>query len=335
MKFSIGDNVLLKQTGEEGRVVSVISHEMVEVECGGIIFPVFMDEIEHPYLKWFLNKSKSFPAKSHLSLDDLPIPDPGRDFNTPAGFYISFLPEFKLDIFDEIVDKIRVYFINQTPFRLNLQYECLGKSGALFEHRADIQPFSHFYLHDIPFDIMHDQPRFIWTLRQGDNKAREAALSGVLRIKPKKLFDYMLRLQQENQPVFSIMLAADFPDREKDAPLSLPPVMPFSPGDNEPAGPPVDNTPIPEIDLHLEKLVSDPRGMTHFDMLRIQLQAFEKALDKAIRLHQHTLVAIHGVGKGRLKEEIHVILSANNAVSHFVHQWSPRYGMGATEIFFK
>jgi len=331
MKFSIGDRVLLKQTGEEGIVVSLISHEMVEVECGGIVFPVFMDEVEHPYLKWFLDKSKNNRIKPRLSLDDLPLANVERDQQTPSGFHLSFLPEFKLEVFDEVVDKMRVYFINQTAYRLSLQYECLGKNDTLFRHTTAILPFSHFYLHDIPFDCMHDQPRFNWRLQQNDYQDKLANFSGVLRIKPKKLFEYILRLQQENQPSFSIMLAEDFPKPEPFAPLRERKSAPSSKRMELPD----DHTPIPEIDLHLDQLAPDTKGMTNFDMLRLQLQVFEQTLDKAIRLHQHSLVVIHGVGKGRLKEEIHSILRAHDAVSHFVHQWSPRYGMGATEIFFK
>lgn len=330
MKFSIGDRVLLKQTGEEGIVVSLISHEMVEVECGGIVFPVFIDEVEHPYLKWFLDKAKQGFSKPHLTLDDLPVADSGRDKQSPSGFHLSFLPEFKLEVFDEIVDKMRVYFINQTAYRLNLQYECLGKNGPLFRHTTAILPFSHFYLHDIPFDCMHEQPRFNWSLQQSDDTTRAAGLSGVLRIKPKKLFEYILRIQQENQPSFSIMLAEDFPEPQPLAPLRERKSVPSKRMEL-----PDDHTPVPEIDLHLDQLVPDTKGMTNFDMLRLQLQVFEQTLDKAIRLHQHSLVVIHGVGKGRLKEEIHSILRAHDAVSYFVHQWSPRYGMGATEIFFK
>jgi len=332
MKFSIGDRILLKQTGEEGFVVAQISHEMVEVECNGIVFPVFLDEVEHPYLKWFLDKSKQRYAKPRVTLDDLPLADPVRDNPTPSGFHLSFLPEFKIEVFDEIVEKMRVYFINQTAYRLRLQYECLGKEGLIFRHSSPILPFSHFYLHDIPFDCMHDQPRFCWSVQQSDTISRMSELSGVLRIKPKKLFEYILQLQRENQPSFSISLAEDFPEPQPLLPVKDRDIKPIK-AKQSPL--PDDHTPVPEIDLHIDQLVANTEGMTNFDMLRLQLQVFEQTLDKAIRLHQHSLVVIHGVGKGRLKEEIHAILRMHSAISHFVHQWSPRYGMGATEIFFK
>ncbi|HEY1032549.1 MAG TPA: hypothetical protein VGD89_12305, partial [Flavipsychrobacter sp.] len=56
MKFSIGDKIILKRTGEEGAVISYINKEMVEVVVNGTHFPVYLDEIDHPYLKWFTEK---------------------------------------------------------------------------------------------------------------------------------------------------------------------------------------------------------------------------------------------------------------------------------------
>ena len=59
MKFSIGDNIVLKRTGEEGFVTAYIDKQMIEVEVGGTLFPVYIDDIDHPYLKWFTEKTKT------------------------------------------------------------------------------------------------------------------------------------------------------------------------------------------------------------------------------------------------------------------------------------
>lgn len=332
MKYSVGDIVHLKNTGEEARITEIINHEMAEVEINGTLFPVFMDEIEHPYLNWFLDKNKKNKHKDILSLDDLPLADTSRDFKIPKGFHFSFMPEFRLDIFDEMVEKLRVYFINESQYSVTLHYECLGKQGLVFSHNATIPPFQHFYLHDVPFETMHDQPRFIWRLQQQEDKQRVESFSDVLRIKPKKLFEHIMHLQTQNQPMFSIPIADDFPARVKEIPMSIMRSS-FIVEDN--AKTIQENSPIYEIDLHIENLVGNHRGMTNYDILKTQLSAFEKALDKAIRLRQHSLIVIHGVGRGRLKEEIHSIARSNNCVHHYHHDWSPRYGMGATEIFLK
>jgi hypothetical protein len=335
MKFSIGDIVLLKRTGEEGRVVSLVSKDMIEVEVSGTHFPVFLDEVDHPYLKWFTEKRKSKPP-SAMHIDDVPVEKPkGLGHGVASGFHLSFLPVFRFDEFEDVVDKLKTYFINQTPHQLILQYECSSQSGSLFSHKTELQPFSHFYLHDIPFDEMHDQPRFSWIIQQQHTKSKAGSLSDTLRIKPKKLFEYINRIQQENNPMFHIKLADDFPvpsdaifekhEIKKESVRSIVTALKTEKKER----------PRSEIDLHIEQLVENTTGLSNYEMLTIQLEAFEDAMNEAIRNHQQSLIVIHGVGKGRLKEEIHNILSSVVEVDFFQHDWNPRYGYGATEIFFR
>lgn len=339
MKFSIGDIVLLKRTGEEGRVVSLLSKDMIEVEVAGTHFPVFLDEVDHPYLKWFTEKRKAKPDGTRY-IDDVPVEHKSRGpgQGVASGFHLSFLPVFRFDEFEDVVDKLKAYFINQTPYQLLLQYECNSHSGSLFSHKTELQPFSHFYLHDIPFEEMHEQPRFSWVIRQQQLKEKTGVLSDTLRIRPKKLFEYINRIRLDNQPMFYIKLADDFPVQE-DALFEKSPVkkattepvaMVLKAGKKEKR-----EQPRTEIDLHIEQLVRSTAGLSNFEMLTIQLEVFEDALTEAIRNRQQSLIVIHGVGKGRLKEEIHTLLRSVAEVDFFQHDWNPRYGYGATEIFFR
>ena len=72
------------------------------------------------------------------------------------------------------------------------------------------------------------------------------------------------------------------------------------------------------MDLHIEKL-TDWRHLSNFEMLTMQLNTFEKYLDLAIAHHQHNLIVIHGVGTGKLKDEIHEILKTTPG-SAILHQ---------------
>lgn len=336
MKYSIGDIILLKRTGEEGRVVSYVNNEMIEVEVGGTHFPVFMDEVDHPYLKWFTEKKKKAAPVVRLA-EQIPVESrQSIGAHLASGFHLSFLPVFRFDEFEDVVDKLKAYFINQTPHRLLLQYECFNHTGSLFRHKTELQPFSHFYLHDIPFDEMHEQPRFSWVVQQTGAGSRMACISDTLRIKPKKLFEYISSIQRENQPMFHIRLATEFP------PVAAPEEMPVDEKTLKESIAALvreqkvkKEKPVDEIDLHIEKLVHSVAGLSNYDMLSIQLDAFEDALYKAIQAHQQSLVVIHGVGKGKLKEEIHSLLKSVAEVDFFQHEWSPRYGYGATQIFFR
>ncbi|MBC7423865.1 MAG: Smr/MutS family protein, partial [Ferruginibacter sp.] len=88
------------------------------------------------------------------------------------------------------------------------------------------------------------------------------------------------------------------------------------------------------VDLHIEKLTDNWKHLSNFDILTIQLKEFEKFYDLAIAHHQPSLVVIHGVGTGKLRNEIHDILKTKKEVKSFVNQYSADYGYGATEIYF-
>lgn len=86
-----------------------------------------------------------------------------------------------------------------------------------------------------------------------------------------------------------------------------------------------------EIDLHIEELVDDVNGLSSHEMLSIQLERFEKELDKAIEGGVKKLVFIHGVGNGRLKMEIRNALKGMSGVTYQDASYK-LYGFGATQV---
>lgn len=90
-----------------------------------------------------------------------------------------------------------------------------------------------------------------------------------------------------------------------------------------------------EIDLHIEKLESNTGMLSAAAMLEIQINAFEKAMDKGILDGVETLIFIHGVGAGVLKDEIHKRLSKRNDIHFFKEGRKEKFGYGATEVKLK
>lgn len=90
-----------------------------------------------------------------------------------------------------------------------------------------------------------------------------------------------------------------------------------------------------EIDLHLEELIDDTKGMRNGEKLEIQLDHFRKELEKAI-LNKHTrkITFIHGVGVGRLKQEIYKILETYDGIRFYDAPYR-KYGFGATEVIIR
>jgi len=71
--------------------------------------------------------------------------------------------------------------------------------------------------------------------------------------------------------------------------------------------------------------------MGSHEMLSVQLEHFEKELDEAILKGMKKIVFIHGVGNGRLKQEIIAILKTIKGVTYQDGSYKD-YGFGATQV---
>lgn len=86
-----------------------------------------------------------------------------------------------------------------------------------------------------------------------------------------------------------------------------------------------------EVDLHIEELIDDMRGLTSGEKLEMQLNYFQKELNSAIVNKFKRIVFIHGVGTGKLKQEIYSILKNYQGISYYDASYK-KYGFGATEV---
>jgi len=90
-----------------------------------------------------------------------------------------------------------------------------------------------------------------------------------------------------------------------------------------------------ELDLHIEKLVDDPTGMTPSEMLELQMKNMDDYLGVAIRMGIQRVFIIHGKGKGSLRNRVHEMLSKMGDIEGYKHEFHPKYGHGATEVILR
>ena len=103
---------------------------------------------------------------------------------------------------------------------------------------------------------------------------------------------------------------------------------------NRPAAPVV--APAHEFDLHLEALRPDNKEeLSNTTILRLQLDAFEDALSRALATNMHEIIFIHGMGNGVLRKEIHRQLSRNKDIKFFEDARKEKFGFGATLVRLK
>jgi len=338
MKFSIGDRIKLRQTGEEGIVIAELNKTMVEVEVNGTVFPAFIDELDHPYLDWFTKKAPKTQKRS--APEQLPVEKiKDRIPKLAKGVYLSFFPVYVSDTFEDVVDHLKIYLVNELPVDIKYGYEERVGDNTVFKLESTLHAFGNLYLHNVAYADMNDKPKFIWRLAHAGNPLLAKA-EGLLKLKPEKLFEHLDQCLKNNEPAFSYLLITDFvlpPKKEKhDADFPVAPVIVKEKAPKEKFVSLHNLEPARhELDLHAEALIKNLMGMSNGDILKIQLDTLERYLHLAIAHRQHSMIVIHGLGKGTLKEEVHKILKATREVGRYKNEWSHKYGFGATEIIFR
>jgi hypothetical protein len=335
MKYQLGDIVLLLHSQEEGEVVEIISDEMLLIDVNGVRFPVYMDQIDFPYFKRFSEKKIVFPKKEKVYVDNLRKEEVTKKYHVHSGVWLCFLPVFDKDIFDDdVVEKFKIYLLNQTNEPYQFLYQIKFKGAPEFHLTNTVLSFNEFYLHDIPFEEMNDAPKFEFDFSLSKpNRKKALHFETSFKIKAKQLFQKIEEMKLKNEPTFSFLLFENYPDKTEE----IIPDYHNSHGQLyeisktkqmlEPAR--------SVVDLHIEKLTDNWKGLSNFEILTIQLKYFEKYYNLAITHRQPNLIIIHGIGTGKLRNEIHEILKTKKEVRTFANQYHHDFGFGATEIFFQ
>ncbi len=337
MKFQVGDKVLVLHSNEEGEVIDIINNKMVMVDVRGVKFPAYIDQLDFPYFRKFSGK-KLFPNKKDKKYIDDIKKEKNDSPKISDGVWITFLPVMETDEFgDEVVEELKMHLINRTEVSYKFTYHLnyFGKSD--FELKNEILPFQDFYLHDISFESLNDSPSFEFEfslLQAQKNKADHHEAS--LRLKPKQLFARIEEIRLKGEATFSHRLFETYPDKLVEDKVELGNLASRRNKvyDASKARQHLE-PPRSIVDLHIEKITDDWKGLSNHQIVSLQLKTFEKYYDLAIAHMQPSLIVIHGVGTGRLREEIHEQLKHRKEVKTFINQYHPAFGYGATEIFFE
>lgn len=341
MKYQIGDDIIVLHSNEEGKVIELINDKMVMIEVRGVKFPAYMDQIDFPYFYRFTKKKqveeKKVPAKQYIDQVPKEKPKPNQ-IQVADGVWLSFIPKFALDDFnDEVVELLKVHLVNKTAQAYQFTYKQFFQQDLNFELVNQVQGFHDFYLHDIAFEAVNDGPSFSIDFSLLNPEKRKAPhYETLLKLKPKQLFQRIELMKENNEPTISYKLFDIYPDKTEEdyVDMSKLSAKGFKVYDAsklrqnlEPAR--------SVVDLHIEKLTNAHEGLSNLEIIGMQLSAVEKWVELAIAHRQPTLILIHGVGTGKLRDEIHEILKTKREVKHFINQYDPRFGYGATEVVFQ
>jgi len=335
MKFSIGDKVLLKRTMEEAEVFSIISSSMVEVIFEDTIFPIFIDEIDHPYLHWFTQKKNG----EKKMLQELPIDKEFQIQIIHDGFHLLCIPQYQLLDMEEQVVKVKIYLLNGLKQDVSFQYSVVN-NYVDFKHQGQLYANQSFYVHDLDFEAISANPNFSILVSYLDEFKQNANAELLLKLNAKKLAQHLHESKMQGVPSFQYDLWPQkrevIVDDRLQKPKSLKTTKTTTPNLKPLHQKGYEHYYLPDvIDIHIEKLVPNFKGMNNMEILQLQLKHAIHAVEHAYAANKERITIIHGVGEGVLKDRLHDVLKSHAQVKHFNNNWQQQYGFGATEILLK
>ena len=177
------------------------------IEVRGVRFPAYMDQVDFPYFTQFSQKKTPQPKKK-IYIDEIKQEKGSAKYKVSEGVWLNFFPVFDKDIFDDdVVEKFKLYLVNQTSLELNFSYSLLFGGQNDFDLKNSILPLSDFYLHDVNFEDMNDAPRFDFefTLTK-ENKKKAPYFEHSLKLKAKQIFKKIEETRLNNEASFSYLL---------------------------------------------------------------------------------------------------------------------------------
>jgi DNA-nicking Smr family endonuclease len=340
MKLTIGDKVRFLNEKGEGIVSKLLNKTTVAV--------TIEDGFEIPYLITELvliteHTIEMLPENTkEKEIAELPktIQQNKSAAQEKEGIYIGLSPEKLNDIAHS---DFNVWLINATDYNTFYTYSTFNNGHFKTLATGSAKANENLLIETINRKELHDYSNFKIDVLfyNTENHFYQKPVSEIIKLKPIKLY-------KENAFVKNnfisenalIMHVAYF--NEDDAPMwdsseDLSKILfmkQHKEKSQKTSKPHIINNLLKEveIDLHIEELLDNYHGMSNFEIVQVQLTAFQKALDKAINEHCRKLTVIHGVGNGRLKQEVRRLIATQYPKLNYYDGSYAKYGFGATEV---
>lgn len=234
---------------------------------------------------------------------------------------------------------INIGYQNETSDRFVVKGEITFNGVNPITVKGDIMPGSFGEFGQLPFDQINDYPHFEMEIERHSEKGHEETFECKIKTKPKHFLKMSILPHWDNRPGRTYIVWR--PARNKNALENIPTPRITTSTTSKSAQRPVAIRDLSELavfnrelDLHAEKLFKDLKSVSPEVIFHKQMQTFQWFLDKAKSMDVDRVFIIHGIGSGRLKNEISKRLEYDHAVSSYANEHHPKYGFGATEVVF-
>ncbi len=312
-KFSLGQTVLIRESGQLGTVCRCEERSLYWLDIGGSVECFFEEELDE-------DLSSYRPQGSGPTAQEEKVTD-------PAALYVAFVPEKGSADASGFMD---VYLINEGVSSIEVYYALTVRSGTVHQQREILSSQSARCLHRLHWDQLNDGAMIMLRWEQGN-----AVGNGEItqKLKPNRFFRKMgmVPLLQCAGYVYRFTLPSSGSGQ--------PPVAQMA-SERKLAGKvrrmPINHRKeiaVPEVcDLHIQALEPSWHLMSSAEILNKQLKVFQRFLDQSVACGHRRIVVIHGVGNGTLRSRVHELLKTDPRVAHFEHGYMPPYGFGATIV---
>lgn len=327
MKLRIGDKVRFLNEVGEGVVSRIKDKETVFVEMqDGFEIPFLIKQLVPIHTELIIDKDADnieLNPEAHLTDAVYFVIEPDHDFP-------SLINDYKLYLFNaSSFNLLYSYSIKDEEYFQTLKHGEVGAYQKVLLRQVKIKFFEEYSYHKLEC-LLYKNSFF----------KGQTPIAEVLHITPKVLKDSKAIKHDEFKfPVHGFVLKDEFTHLNKvEKELSLIDIEKLksikefkSRSKTSKSAKEYLKSLEKEVDLHIEELVEKTAGLSNFEMLNIQLERFEKELDEAINKNMKKVTFIHGVGNGRLKQEIMSVLKATKGVT-FQDASYKEYGFGATQV---
>ena len=314
--MNVGDRVRLLHGNEEGTITKIFSGGRIEVEIeDGFRIPAMRNEIvviSDAERQYFGDGKVAATKNSPASKPTVP---------TQTGLFLGYVP---------LNDKDHsLYFINNTDSELVYSVSeelgdhsltlSAGLSSAKSTHKLDEKSIAKFEewpalrFQFIPLNRKLAKTRTAFEKRVKFKASAFFKSRGQIPVLEKEGYLFQIDMQEKSLDIRQ--LNRDLNEEKEPAKLQ----EQF-------------HRPEKEIDLHIEKLTKNHNLMSNSEMLKLQMEAFEKNLNYAIASGMDEISFIHGIGNGVLRREIHKYLSQLDNIKYFQDSQKSRFGYGATLV---
>ncbi len=346
MGIQIGDKVRFLNSVGGGIVRSFRGKEQVIVEDeDGFEIPALIRECVvvgegtmqvHSKLKPAVTPAQAIAALPQPAVQETKVVETaGGD---RLNVYLAYLP---LDPKAMQQTGYETYFINDSNYFLFFNYMSRQNNSWLSRFHSIIEPNTQIFLEEFQKAALNDLERvcvqFV-AFKKDKPYALKNAVSVELRLDTVKF--YKLHCFTENDffdegALLYPVVRNDVAERELlISAADLEEAMQQKQREERRMPRPVkkQDSPIVEVDLHINQLLDTAAGMSNADMLQHQLDVFHQTLKTYERVKGQKIVFIHGKGDGVLRKAIETELKTRYKTYNYQDASFREYGFGATMV---